>query len=190
MDTHFRKKRKITLNRLSINYIDLDFQVEPPSWWPLGKRASCWTRAIREFPLCKPSKSTKKSNKNGDKSLASLRTVNTDWNQKGEKDRTQQRLAANRLKQTNKEVPCQLIQNGLYKNSGFRLVNKEKFETIKEEIVQVNTRMNKSGWVYWKGRKEDPKHGGSHHSYFKLHTKLEKKLLNPESCSWCENVRM
>lgn len=65
----------------------------------------------------------------------------------GEKDGAQQQLATNRFELANNAAQCgemadlELILQEL---RGFRQENKEQLETIREEIVKANTRLDEA----------------------------------------------
>lgn len=73
---------------------------------------------------------------------------------------------------------------------GFRQENKEQLETIKEEIVKVNTRLEEAERRIGKAEERIQNTEEVIVDMLKLHTKLEEKLLDLESRSRRENIRI
>lgn len=111
----------------------------------------------------------------------------------GEKDETQQHLAASELRLINNETQGPKMTDSdliLRELRGFRQENKEQFETIKEEIVKVNTRMEEVEGRVEKAEERIQNTEEVITAMLKLHTKLEDKVLDLESRSRRENIRM
>lgn len=73
---------------------------------------------------------------------------------------------------------------------GFRQENKEQLETIKEEIVKANTRLDEAEGRIEKAEERIQNTDEVIMAMLKLHVKLEDKLLDLESHSRRENVRI
>lgn len=72
----------------------------------------------------------------------------------------------------------------------FRQENKEQLETIKEEIVKVNTRLDEAEGRIEKAEERIQNTEEVITAMLKLHTKLENKLLDLESRSRRDNIRI
>lgn len=73
---------------------------------------------------------------------------------------------------------------------GFRQENKEQFETIKEELAKVNTRMEEVEGRVEKAEERILNTEEVITAMLKLHAKLEDKLMDLESRSRRENIRI
>lgn len=102
-------------------------------------------------------------------------------------------LAANRFKLANSEAKCGEMADMdliLKELRGFHQENKEQLEAIKEEIVKVNTRLDEAEGRIERAEERIQNTEEVMTAMLKLHTKLEDKLLDLESRSRRENIRI
>lgn len=73
---------------------------------------------------------------------------------------------------------------------GFRQENKEQLETIREEIIKANTRLDEAEERIEKAEERIQNTEEVIAAMLKLHTKMEDKLLDLESRSRRQNMRV